>query len=381
MPKTPLAARKGRLPLFLTAAFALLLVRWPGQAAQGASTALQQCVTTVIPSLFPFLVLSSLAISLGAGEGLGRRLSPLLSRLFGISGQGVTPLLLGLVGGYPVGARAAADLRRSGRCSREEGERLLVFCNNCGPAFLLSTAGAQVLGSTAAGWLLWAGHLLGALVIGMVWPGRRQFDGSQPSHASEHPSFAAAFTAAVTAGGESVLRLSAFVVFFGTAVRLLTVSGLLALLTAPLELFLSPLGLKTADILPLLSGSLEMTQGILALSGRQPTPGTLALAAFLLGWGGLSVHCQTRSVLRDTDLRMGGYLLAKLCHGILAGIFTWLLARLLPLPGPVVAVFSPLSGTPLPTLPEAGASLIWLVLAAICLLAIKKGGKKVADGL
>lgn len=350
------------------------LVSFPAQCGEAAREGLIQCGTVLIPSLFPFLVLSSLVIRLGLGAALGRRLSPLMVPLFRVGGGGAAALILGLVGGYPLGARTVRGLYDQGVCSREEAGRLLMFTNNCGPAFLLSTAGVAVLGSRRAGWLLWLGHCLGAVTLGILL----RFLGKDPpapasSQGEASCSPAAALLSAVTDSAQAAIQLSAFVVCFGVLLRLLAESGGLALVTRLLHLLLSPLGFSQGVCTTLVTGGLEVTKGIFALSGQSATPAVLALAAFLLGWGGLSVHCQTLAVLQGSGLPFGRYLLGKLCHGLLAAGITYLLATLFPQPTQVVTL-SHAAGGSLSLLP-AFSFAAWAGVALLLLWHRRKNRK------
>lgn len=131
---------RDRLPLLAVLCCFSALLLLPEISAQAARDAMLLCAQTLIPSLFPFFVLSSLLIACGASELLSALLSPLMRPLFGLSGTGAAALALGLCGGYPVGARTAAELVENGALSRDEGERLLAFCNNAGPGFLACAA-------------------------------------------------------------------------------------------------------------------------------------------------------------------------------------------------------------------------------------------------
>ena len=66
---------------------------------------------------------------------------------------------------------------------------------------------------------------------------------------------------------------------------------------------------------PLPLGLLELTGGILRLSG---TRGDFVLAAALMGWGGVCVHCQTAAVLEGSGLHVRGYLSAKAAQAVLS---------------------------------------------------------------
>ena len=85
-----------------------------------------------------------------------------------MDGACVSAFLLGILGGYPLGAATIGQLRADGAISREEGERALAFCSNTGPAFLIGAAGTGVFHSRSAGLLLCGAHVLAAVLVGMA---------------------------------------------------------------------------------------------------------------------------------------------------------------------------------------------------------------------
>ena len=107
-----------------------------GQVRQDVSAALALCARSVIPALFPFLVVSTLLLRLGFGELAAPWLAGLIEPLFRVDGVGSSALLLGLVGGYPIGPRTTAELYRQGALRRDEAERLLAayeaYCADVG---------------------------------------------------------------------------------------------------------------------------------------------------------------------------------------------------------------------------------------------------------
>ena len=122
----------------------LALLCWPKEISAAVQEGLKLCYNVIIPSLFPFFILSSLMISLGLAGYLGRLFEPVMRPLFRLPGSCAAVLALGFVGGYPIGARSALTLYESGGCTKTECERLLAFCNNSGPAFILGVVGAWV---------------------------------------------------------------------------------------------------------------------------------------------------------------------------------------------------------------------------------------------
>ncbi len=299
---------KKNLALFITLGLFAALILCSAQAAQGAREGLAVCARTLAPSLLPFFVLSNLLSALGLPDLLVGRLGSAAARLFRISPAGAQAFLLGVTGGYPLGASAVADLRRQGLVSREEGERLTAFCNNSGPAFILGAAGGAFR-SPAAGALLYASHVLAAVAVGMLFRGTKE---SAPAKAVRRPAplpFGKALTAAMTRAVSSTMTVCGYVVLF---------SALLAVTGAKTRLSGLPLALFT--------GFFELGGGIAALAGTPPEPLALAAAALILGWGGLSVHCQTMGVLADTDISCARHLLGRALCGGIAAVFTYLSA-------------------------------------------------------
>ncbi len=148
---------------------ALALICWPKETSAAVQEGLALCYNVIIPSLFPFFILTSLVISLGLAGYLGRLLEPVMRPLFHVGGPCAAALALGFVGGYPVGARAALTLYQSGQCTKTECERLLAFCNNSGPAFILGVVGAGIFADSRVGLLLCLTHALASVCVGLVF--------------------------------------------------------------------------------------------------------------------------------------------------------------------------------------------------------------------
>ena len=334
--------RERRLREWLAAAAlltaTLALVAAPRQAMEGARSGLELCFNVIVPSLFPFFVLSSLVVELGMAAHLGRALEGVMRPLFRVGGGCAAAVAMGFIGGYPVGARTALQLYRQGQCSREEAERLLAFCNNSGPAFILGVVGAGVFGSGAVGLLLYLTHAAASLLVGLLFrfygrdaPVRR---GQRTSPTIRAVRLSAAFTNGVTTALQSTLNICAFVVFFSVALRLLSAFGVLSGAAKALALF----GLGEEWAHRLVAGLLELSSGVTSLSGAGT--GGVSMAAFMLGWAGLSVHCQVLSFIGDSGLSVRTYLLGKLCHGLIAAALTAALTRLFPLAEPVSVYLS-----------------------------------------
>ena len=302
-----------RLVLFPLLALALAgLLLSPNTSAQACRDALSLCAQTVIPSLFPFFVLSSLLVSGGGGDAFSALLGGVMRPLFGLGGAGASALTLGLLGGYPVGARTVAELYGAGTLEKKEAERLLGFCNNAGSGFILGICGGTVLHSSRAGLYLYLVHTASALLTGILLcrdlP-RRGAGYRKTTQNADVAPFASLFSAAVRGALTGILNVCAFVVLFLVLLRLLAA--------------MLPAAVSTSALYPLLLGFLELTNGVTALPSTRVG---FVCCAVLLAWGGLSVHAQTLSVLDGTSLSTRFYWQGKMMQAALSAPLAWLVS-------------------------------------------------------
>ena len=266
------------------------------------------CARLLIPSLFPFFVLSGFLNRLGLPGLLGSLLAPFASRLFGVSGAGASALLIGLTGGYPAGAAYIADMAKSGSVSKQEAERLLGFCNNSGPAFIVGAVGIGVFGSVKIGLILYGVHILAAFLTGLLFRGKHPCAETQPLQLdSADPALA--LVESVRQAVPAILSVCGFALCFTVLFAVLDAGGALSALceTIAVRLHFEPLFVRS-----LLTGLFELGSGTAALQELRPCPETLSLAAFLLGWGGLSVHFQTLGVLSGCNVKGALHLTGRL---------------------------------------------------------------------
>lgn len=322
----------------------VLLFRFPEASAAAAREGVTLCLDLIVPSLFPFFVLSSLLIATGLAGACARPLEKLMGPLFGVGGAGAAALGLGLIGGYPVGARTIAQLTERGECTPAEARRLAQFCNNCGPAFFIGAAGVGVFGSKEAGFLLMGANLTAALLLGI---GGRVCQGSLlPRQGRDVPpvSFSALadrLPQCVTDGFSATLGVCAYVILFSVLAAVAEASSLLPLATQLLAGLLPGEGGQEL-CRSFLMGFLELSTGTASLSDAPSPSLALPLAAFLLGWGGLSVHCQSLPFLRAAGVATGPYLRAKFLQGMLSAGLTALALLVFPLSLPAMAPALPL---------------------------------------
>ena len=180
----------------------------------------------------------------------------------------------------------------------------------------------------------------------------------------------------------STLNICAFVLCFTVLIRLLALSGALSGVARLLAMVLEPLGLSQLWAGRLITGLLEVSSGVSSLTDG-PLSGRLSMAAFMLGWAGLSVHCQVLAFLGDSGLSMGTYLTGKLLHGLLSALLLRLITLVYALPAPVSAYLADqtesmasLEFQQALTISTASAWCLFLLLFALAVGGVKKSAGK-----
>ena len=295
-------------------------------AVEGASSALGTCAWVIIPCLFPFLTLSLLINRLGLPVWLGSKLQKPMALLFGVSGTGAGVFILGLLGGYPTGAALIADLLERGDLEHKEAKKLLAFCNNSGPAFLIGAVGIGVFRSAAAGLLLYAVHIIAAVITGLFLSGTGLPAPWEDKVFINAANLSAALPEAMGKAVPQILQICGYVVFFGAVCGCLQETGILSTLCGSLAA-LTPMTLRQSN--GLCMGLLELGCGIGAMTGSSLTPAALTLCSLITGFGGLSVCFQTAGVLQGTGIKLRHHLAGRVCCGGIGAFLMYTLASIL----------------------------------------------------
>ncbi len=373
IPKEPPARSTRRQWFFcLMSTFCFLLVLRNAEAAIAyMGRGLTLCARTVIPSLFPFMVISELLVSSGAGEAFGRLFSRVMKWLFGLSGAGVSALFLGSLCGFPVGARTAVSLYDHNRISKAECEHLLTFTSNPSSAFLISAVGLSLFGDRRLGVILYATVLGTSFAVGILARFFLRGSGTPEAHphypAGLHPGGVAMFTSAITSAATGMMTVCAYVVFF---------SALTGAVSHALSGHIGGTGFV------LLSGFLEMTGGVSEAAGLANHDLAVILTAAIAGWSGLSVHGQVMTLCGGRGLSFKPYLIAKVAQGLLCALVMAVVLRLTavgatsaiptwlsPLPGTIMSAFETVALWRELAVPTVPAAISDIAFAAGLLLA------------
>ncbi len=293
---------------FLTAS----LLAFGDNIKAGIIDGLDLCGQVIIPSLFPFMVLSGFIGKSGAVRVLAKPFEKGFARLFKIPTRAAGCFLLSIIGGYPVGATAVAQLYKNGGISSSTAKRMLCFCINAGPGMAIVAVGKGLLGNLYVGWIIYLSHLLSSIIIGWFLGRFAPLEAVKPVADAPADSLPDAFVKSVSEACSQMLTVCGYVLLFSAVSRLFDRFGLpwisaLSEVTVGTR-FAATAGLSAPIICGLICfGGFSVICQVMTLSRGLIGLKRLLLsraAAALLGWiichGGIKLLGQSVEIMSNT---------------------------------------------------------------------------------
>lgn len=288
--------------IFLTAIF------FSDELSDYVAAGLKISVRVIIPSVFPFLVLTDASVRFIRFERIGR-LRRLFERAFHINGAALPVFVCGVLCGFPLGAKLALTMYENGKISKCECERLMAFANNASPGYVICAVGLGMRGRITDGVVLYISMITSSVLVGIL--------SGINKHKSSNSNFISwqkySFSGSVKSAASVCLNITGFVTVFSIAVGFVD------------EVVHSEI--VKAFIVPFM----EIGNAALYLSDLCILPDglTLALTAFSISFSGLCVSAQTLSLIgKGVDVSMSDYIPRKLLQGILAAIIAILISTI-----------------------------------------------------
>lgn len=286
---------------------------------KGALEGLQFCGSILIPSLFPFMVLSSLIVRCGLSDKASNILNFIMQKFFRLSGSCGMSFILSMIGGYPVGARGVITLLERGSISKEQAERMALFMVGGGPAFIIFVVGDELLNDRTLGLILWLCQLISQIILSAAVSriGKVKSNKDNYMKKTEKINFSYALVQSCSDGAAGIINMCAMVVLFSALLGIINSLGISRLITDILLLC----GMSSSAAHSLFPVLWEVTGGcnICADSGA-----SVILFAFAIGWGGICVHFQVFSILGGLNFSKIKFFICRFCQGIMSAIFTYI---------------------------------------------------------
>jgi len=323
MKSTVLSSGRYKAAGIIVSMAALSMVFFPAVVLKSAQQGIELWAVSVLPALLPFFICADIMISLGIPSLVGAVFEKPFQKLFGTPGSSAFVFIISITSGYPMGAKIIGQMRRRGDLTDRDGIRMLSFCSNSGPLFMLGTVGAGLLHSPEAGAVVASSHYAAAVINGLLFrisekketDGRNVEKNQYTGLTGEKRSILDMLTSSMLSSVKTLFIICCYIIIFTYATDLLDMTGVFC-------------GLKSQCNSGFIKGLLEMTIGLndISLSGDAGLRLKCTMSAFLVSFGGLSVMAQSMSVLKGLKINGLTYLWIKLSHGIIAGLLAYCFA-------------------------------------------------------
>ena len=320
---------------FLIIIFTGCLIIFSNTNLSAAKNGLVLWANSLIPSLFPFFVATELLSHTNFAYYLGKISNKFMKPIFNVRGEGSFAFIMGIISGYPLGAKIAANFRENNICSKEECERLLSFTNNSSPLFIVGTIGITMFGNSTIGFLLLISHLLASITVGIIFSfWKNQSNPSKENSSSfinsrnniSWSNLGEIIGNSISNSINVLLIIGGFVVLFSVIISILKTSHLLTLFCNILQPLLNLLNVPLDFSSGIISGILEMTTGLNIISNIhiKKLSINIIISSFILGLGGFSILLQVWSTISKTDLSIKPYILGKFLQAIFSALYTFI---------------------------------------------------------
>lgn len=310
--------------------FTICLIIFSKSNINTVKSSLKIWVNNVIPSLLPFFIATELLSHTNIPNIIGNLFNKIMRPLFNVPGIGAYALFMGIISGYPVGAKIVTNFRNNNQCTKEEAERLITFTNNSGPLFILGTVGITLFYDTSIGLLLLFTHILACISVGIIFrfwkiKNKEKRNINISDNTVTFNSLGEVLSKSILSAINSVVLIGGFIVLFGIILSILQRTHILNILEFLLVPFFDLFNISTEFITSILTGILELTNGVTSIAciASRNLGINVIICAFLLGFGGISIMLQVLSIISKSDISIKPYILGKLLQGALAAFYTF----------------------------------------------------------
>lgn len=349
---------KNILPAILFTLFAIFAVLFiPKATSQGVKTGIDFCLSVLVPSLFPFMVISSFVVNSGIYVLFTKPFERICKKLFKLPGYCSSVIILSLIGGYPVGARSIGNLYSKGAINETQAKKMAYFCVCSGPGFLITFVGSTLYDNVQIGVILLISSLISATLCGIlagIVIKDKTTTSTNNSNLEQKRSikFSQAFTKSATDASKATIDMCVMVVIFNVLISVL-------------ESFINNESFKH-----ILYVMLEVTTACNKICNYS----SVILVAFAVGFGGLCVHFQIFQGITNININKKLFFLFRIIQGLLTALVTKLILYFTPI---TTEVFSTTQNATAVISSTNYFGSIMLIITAVCFLySIKTSNNK-----
>lgn len=321
----------------------IFIIIFPEQSLHASVHGLHTWWEVVFPSLLPFFIAAELLTSFGVVQFFGVLFEPIMRPIFNVPGVGSFAWMLGMVSGFPSGAKITVLLREKQELSRIEAERLVSFSNASNPLFIFGAIAVGFFHHVQLGIIIASCHYISNIIVGLLMRFHGQnkekkqmnkqkyklglfkkaFFRMHLTRLNEKRTVGEIIGDAVLSSIQTLLMIGGFIILFSVFTTLLSVVHITELIQTMFSPLLNIFRIPSEIIGPFITGVFEITIGAEAIAQTSlPIVWQLALVSFILGFNGFSIQAQVASLIATTDIRFSPYFFARILHAVTASFLT-----------------------------------------------------------
>lgn len=285
--------------------FTIIFIIFSDNIIPETKTALFFFFNNVFPVIFPIYVLSSFALSGNLPEILSRPFNKFFSKIFKLPPCALIAVVIGLLSGYPMGAKISSDMKDSGYLTGKEAAILCAFTNNIGPSFAIIIIGKKYLNNAWEGLKFWLAIVLSSLLCGLIICRFANKYYNDKIAITPVIGKRINFYKALSNGLNTSLFIGAVIIFFSSV-------------TSIIKLFPFINDINESIIHSLF----ELTGGLRKLNIFLNDKYTKRLVLCLFcSWAGISSHIQVCGIMKSSNIRCSYYILLKFIQPVISCFF------------------------------------------------------------
>ena len=311
----------------LTIIILITIILFPKEMIRASTNGLLLWYKNVIPSLFIFMTGISILTFTGFSNIFGKIFKNIMKPLFNVSEECAFPWIMGILSGYPMGAKITSELYYEGIISKNDAQKTLSFSNNPAPIFIIGTISYTMLNSITSGYFILFIIFLSSISTGIIM---RFINFNKNNnkynllinnkYKNIKYSTGDILKKSILSSVDTIVIIGGFIVLFSVIIETLEIWGIITLIT---DFLYEITGISKIYIKGIISGIFEMTYGCNIVSSTNINYFSKILGIILLiSFGGISINAQTISILSKTDLNPFIYIISKIINCFFSLIYT-----------------------------------------------------------
>lgn len=273
----------------------------------------------LLPSLFPFFVMSDLLLAYGFVDIISFFLGAIMTKWFYLPKDAAFAFFVSLFSGFPSGSKYVNDLLNAKKISIEDANYLIMFTHFANPFFIVTTIGLFLLSNVKAGYIILISHILSNIIVAFIFRKKKVILNNDNNYKK------AFYLSSPDKPFITILTNSIFK-SFKTLVNMLGIIMIFLMITTIIKKIIPVRGITNG----LLSGFLEMTQGVKYISSLDISlPIKASILSMIVSFSGLSVHFQVKSIIDETDIKYSNFLKARVVQSFISFFLTLAIFKIL----------------------------------------------------